>query len=199
MPAKLSVSFAAKSRISLLPFHYQTIIQILVHLCIGNSDLADYGRSTTGAATITNPSDNIALKLTYSRPDFDSKGWLDYLAIQVKRNLIYRGNPLIFRGAKSTNGATTKFNINGLTNNTEIWDITDVFNAKKVTTTNNAFKVVIDSLNQYVAFENTSLKPIGFGKINNQNLHGLGQKESIIITRNGLFMRLLKNWPIFMH
>lgn len=189
VPAKLSVSFAAKSNNFTTSFslsNNNSNIGTFNVGPIGNSDLADYGRSTTGAATITNPSDNIALKLTYSRPDFDSKGWLDYLAIQVKRNLIYRGNPLIFRGAKSTNGATTKFNINGLTNNTEIWDITDVFNAKKVTTTNNAFKVVIDSLNQYVAFENTSLKPIGFGKINNQNLHGLGQKELIIITRNGL-------------
>jgi hypothetical protein len=189
VPAKLSVSFAAKSN------NFTTTFSLLNNNStigtynvgpIGNSDLADYGRSSSGSAIINNPSENIALKLTYSRPDFDSKGWLDFLAIQVKRNLTYRGTPLTFRGAKSTNGATTKFNLSGLNNNVEIWDITDVFNAKKVTTTNNAFKVVIDSLNEYVAFENTTLKPIGFGKINNQNLHGIGQKELIIVTRNSL-------------
>lgn len=189
VPAKLSVSFAAKSNNYTTSFSLSNNgnnIGTFNVGPIGNSDLADYGRATTGSATLNNPTENINLNLAYSRPDFDSKGWLDFMAIQVKRNLVYRGIPLTFRGVKSTPGTTSKFNISGLNNNTEIWDITDVFNPKKVNFTNNSFKVVIDSLNQYIAFENALLKPIAFGKIENQNLHGLPQKDLIIITRNKL-------------
>lgn len=187
VPAKLNVSFGAKSS------NYTTNFSLSSNGSnigtynigpIGNSELADYGRATNGVATINNPSDAISLDLLYTRPDFDSKGWLDYIEIQVKRKLIYRGNPLLFRIAKTSNDAITKINISGLTNNTEIWNVTDVFNPKKINWSSNGFKAVVDSLNQYVAFENTTLVPIAFGKIPNQNLHGLAQKDLIIITRN---------------
>ncbi|MBX7226273.1 MAG: type IX secretion system sortase PorU [Chitinophagales bacterium] len=154
---------------------------------VGSSTLADYGRSSGGTASLANPSDNISVTVTYSRPDFDSRGWLDYIEIQVKRKLIYRNTPLYFRGIATSGSNTYQFEVSNMSSSVEIWDITDVFNPKKVNYAlaggTASFKMTLNGVHEFVALENSSLTPTALGKVENQNLHGLPQADMIIIAR----------------
>ena len=189
-PAKITTSFAARSSAFSTSFSIASNGTNLASYNIGpvgSSTLADYGRSSGGTTSLNNPSDNIAFTVTYNRPDFDSRGWLDFIEIQVKRKLIYRGTPLYFRGIGSGGGNTYQFDISNMNNSVEIWDVSDVFNPKKVNFSLNngtaSFKMLLSGVHEFVALENTVLIPIGMGKIDNQNLHGLPQADMIIIAR----------------
>ena len=139
--------------------------------------------------TLNNVSANLNLNLNFNRNgDFNTKGWLDYLQLNASSNLQYNGQPLYFRSAATIGvGNVTKFSVQNMNNNVEIWDVTNPFEIKKINynlSGNTAsFNIQTDSLKQFVAVENSNEIPIKFGVIANQNLHGLPQQDMLIITR----------------
>ncbi len=140
--------------------------------------------------TLNNVSSNLNLNLNFNRNgDFNTKGWLDYLQLNALSNLKFNSQPLYFRSAASVGvGNVTKFTIQNINNNVEIWDVTNPFEIKKINynlSGNTAsFNIETDSLKQFVAVENTTEIPIKFGVIANQNLHGLAQQDMLIVTRS---------------
>lgn len=141
--------------------------------------------------TFNNPTSNFTLKYTYQTNDFAGKTFLDYINVQARCNLVYNGSPLYFRDIQTVaNNRITKFSINNINSNVQIWDITNPFEAKNINYIiqgNQAiFTINTDSLKEFAVFENISKKPIPLGEVPNQNLHALPQQDYIIITRKKL-------------
>ena len=140
--------------------------------------------------TFTNVPSSFNINLNFNRNgDFNTKGWLDYLQLNTISNLSYLGSPLLFRNQSSVgNGEISKFLIQNVNSNVEIWDVTNPFDVQKINynlSGNTAsFNITTDSLKEFVVFENTTLVPTGLGKISNSDYHNLPQQDYLIITRN---------------
>ena len=154
------------------------------------SGIYSYGMPQEDAFSFNNPASAISLNYQFQSSDFSGRAYLDYINVQAKCNLIYDGNPLYFREQQTVgSGRITKFTISDMNSKVEIWDVTNPFDVKRINYTlagNKAnFTIPTDELKEFVAFENTDLTPVAYGKITNQNLHALSQQDYIIVTRKG--------------
>ncbi len=123
--------------------------------------------------------DQVEIKLTYNNAGNPAaEAYVDYISIKATRALSYVGETLHFSNPINNDGGIGNFNIANAAEINEIWDITDLYNIKKIPTTNAAtfsFKAPITSEKKYVTLaENTYLTPnIDATKtISNQNLKG---------------------------
>ncbi|MFN5182179.1 MAG: type IX secretion system sortase PorU [Bacteroidota bacterium] len=115
-------------------------------------------------------------------------GWLNYIRLNARRNLISSvSTPTFFRDTRSVGvGKISKFIINS-TGGFFIWDVTDIYNVKSQQFVLNGnsieFKQTSDSLKEYVVFNPAQLpSPNYCGMVKNQNLHSLNPAEYIIIS-----------------
>jgi hypothetical protein len=125
-------------------------------------------------------SENVKIKLSYNNNGVPgSKGYLDKIMLIAKRNLQGYGKQFLFQYdlANSSLGIVnyTISNANGIS---QVWDVTDIYNATKVENTNQAsfsFKANLGELRKYVAVDAldyyTPLKT-SKTKVTNQNLKG---------------------------
>jgi len=129
-----------------------------------------------------------APSVTITKQTASSTGWLDYLRLNARRNLVYANTALYFRDSRTQGvGRKTKFQLLS-SESLNVWDITDHFNVRNQLTNYNVgvidFVSQTDTLREYVGFKNDDLAtPIKCGKIMNQDLHGIvGDIDYIIIT-----------------
>ena len=133
----------------------------------------------------------LSFNINYNKPQVVSKGWLNYLTINLRSRLSMVGNQTTFRDSRSVvaNGTSSAEAIFQFPNtvNLKVWDITDVQNVESMTVQNNgnasAFQNDVTEMREYIAF--TSSDSIGVyskGKVANQNLHGLPQADMLIIS-----------------
>jgi hypothetical protein len=155
-----------------------------------SSQTAPLGNARTATGTFTATGNSIQLSVVYTQPNFNATGWLDYLALNVSRNLQMTGNEMKFRVIDSKNHAVVNYNISNLTGQTSIWDVTDLFSIGRVSLSlngsNASFKGEGNTIKQYIAFNVVDQEPVAFGKIANQNLHNLDTKAMVIIVRPSL-------------
>ena len=140
--------------------------------------------------SFTAPSGNFSLKISFTPGGGNVEGWLDFFEIQARRNLTFNGGQISFRDAKTLAPETiTKFTLQNATSQTTIWDVTDFYNVTKMTTENNgqSFKAKTDILREFIAFDNTYETPTFIGKIDNQNLQGKRNIESVIVAHPNFF------------
>lgn len=138
-------------------------------------------------------SGNIKINLTYLKNSSSAQGWLDYITVNARSSLVMPSGQLFFRDARST-GITglAEYRISNAGSAAIVWDITDPVNAKKIATVsdgmNLTFLASTDSLREFAAFNlNGSFpKPImegsDVGPVSNQDIHGAGQTEYIIVS-----------------
>lgn len=157
------------------------------------SDHYQVGRDSNAMLTFPSPSGSVVnFNLTYNKSNNNSRGYLNYLEVNVRRNLQMSGATMFFRNVDHLNsGNYTKYSISGAGKNVQIWDITDQSNIKKIVTTRNGdlieFTDSNEEVKQYVAIDPSvksafTLEPEVVGPIKNQNLHGLPSADMIIIT-----------------
>jgi hypothetical protein len=95
---------------------------------------------------------------------------------------------MAFRDPRSVGpGRITSFTMNNAVDNLELWDVSDLTDVKSVqmnkTGDQCTFKRTTDKLTELVAFDGTSfLTPVMGEKVENQNLHGTGNYDMILIT-----------------
>lgn len=149
-----------------------------------------------GTACYTfNPS-NPVITVNITKQTASAVAWLDYLEINVRRNLIMSGAQMEFRDVNSVGtGNVADFNITSSTA-IQIWDITDIANATSQVLTatgiNYQFRQPADTLREYVAFTgSTFYTPASGRKIPNQNLHALTNKQYIIVTHPNFYQQAL--------
>ena len=159
-----------------------------------NDDI--YANNTISSGTFTNSINNeINLSTIYYPTSSSSIGWLDYIEINCRRNLILSANQLIFRDIKSVGvGNVSQFTIQNANLSTNVWKITDPYNINNVIGNfdgnNYTFKLPTDSLETFIAFYGSNFpNPNYVGSVTNQNLHSIGILKSVdmLIVTNKLF------------
>lgn len=156
-----------------------------------SDNIYEVARSATGIYDFTPTSDLLGFKLSYSSTSSLSKGYLNFLEVNVRRSLIMTGAVLTIQnpdylGTDSYN----RYHLTTTNSNVQIWDITDQINVKKVNTTAGSGELTFLSYNKtqkyYLAINPASSssfsKPEIVGTVANQNLHALPQTDMIIIT-----------------
>ena len=115
-------------------------------------------------------------------------GYIDYIDFFARAQLRYTDKQLFISDTRSVTPArVTRFTVSGASV-LQVWDITDSFTPKIMETASSAssttFTAATDSLRKFVAFAtSTLLRPlISKDPLPNQDLHGLGPADMIIVT-----------------
>lgn len=135
-----------------------------------------------------NPSSSVVkLDITYNKPNTFSKGWLDYVRVNARRNLILTGDQMRFRDVQSVgSGNIAEYLLTNSGSSVKIWEITDVLNPTEINTSLSgntmSFKLAADSLREFVAFKKYKTNVYPVGEIQNQNLHSLSDVDYVILS-----------------
>lgn len=127
------------------------------------------------------------INLKYNRPPSGSVGWLDYIELNVKRQLVFGTDQLTFRCPESVaDGTISQFSIANANSSTILWDITDFSNEVSIPLNTSGskaeFKSNTDILREFIAFTPNMAYSAGFvEKISNQNLHAIKNVDMLII------------------
>jgi len=155
---------------------------------VPTSYTSDYARASTDTLSFDAGSSAINIDVKYNKPSNNSLGWLNYIQINAMRNLSFTGTQMSFRNVSSVGaGNISEFVINNANSALRVWDVTNPFVPKyqNFNFSNNTinFSIQTDTLKEFIAFDGQSFYAPQFaGKIPNQNLHGLGQYDFIIVT-----------------
>ncbi len=121
--------------------------------------------------------DTIDVNLNYLVPDNNSIGWLNYIEINVMRDLIFTGSQMMFRDFSNVGeGNVTEFVISQTPLQFMVWDVTDPLEPAEVLVNSAGetirFSLETDKLRQLIGFDNGGfLTPKPIGRVENQNLH----------------------------
>jgi len=145
-------------------------------------DAATAGASTTSFTA----TENVAIKLTYNNSGVpSSSGYLDYIILKAKRNLRGYGKQFRFQlNDAATNAGIIEYQLSNATGISQVWDITDIYNATKVENAGGAnftFKAYLGELRKYIAVDpNNFYSPLkeSQSRVANQNLKGTILKNS---------------------
>jgi len=152
-----------------------------------NSYLDPYAdvQTATLSALNNNPA-SISLDITKQTPG--NVGWMDYLIVNARRNLV-ASKQFQFRDTRvSGAGNICNYNINNPSGlNLKIWNVTDPINPfiQDFSTSGSSvsFSASADSIIEYaVAPSNDYYTPAFVGQVANQNLHALQQADYVIVT-----------------
>lgn len=149
------------------------------------ADYARFAEDTMGFFPIDSN-----VNITISKITTGSIGWLNFIEINVVRNLNFKGHQMRFRNTGCIgNGNIAEFRMSNSNASIKLWDITNPFNIKNqqynLTASDLCFRVPTDSLREFIAFDpaDAGFQTVLFeGKVQNQNLHALGKTDMIIIT-----------------
>ncbi len=189
-PVQMKTRVAARSSISSNFKYYLNGTQLVETLPVPTVSFTtdQYAKTAVSETGFNATTSVIKLKVTYSKPLSASIGWMDYIALNVRRHLKFSGGMMAFRDPFSAgSGNIAEFELSGATASTLVWNITDPLNIAKVGTTLNGstlkFRLPADSLSEYIAFDGSSYYNVSFvGKVPNQNLHGIANPDLVIIT-----------------
>jgi hypothetical protein len=163
---------------------------------VGNISLKDYtglyARNILVADSFYVNNDQIQVKVQYVPKESNAEGFLDYIRLNARRELVFTDGQMPFRDIKSMNsGNVSKFRVRQMDANHEVWEITNFFNPKSIqgSLAGDVFEFTLktDALREFIAFDrNKAYKPIldgsDVGTIANQDLHGLTAPDYVIIT-----------------
>lgn len=128
------------------------------------------------------------IRLDYQSASNGAVGYLDFIEINTRRALTFDGNSFLFRDLSSV-GATSKANyqIANSDASVRVWDITDPYNAVAMngSLTGNTYSFTQDAttLHEFAAIKgDIASQPEYIGRVDNQNLHGLGATDFVIVT-----------------
>lgn len=127
----------------------------------------------------------------------NAKFYFDYAEVQYKEDLIFNNSQMNFRNFEIIEGTNELygFSIGNATTLDQVWDVSDITNAKRVTNKNAqnsafSFGYRTDSPifnNEFAAFRNdAAFEPSFVSKIDNQDLASLKNVDYLIITQPAL-------------
>lgn len=186
----LAADVAAKSNIS-SSFAFHVNNQLVKTLSIPPTNStnvnADYAYTKFDSTSFIANGPNMTIKIVYSKPMASSVGYLNYFTLNAVRDLKFSGNQMIFRDTRTADNAyITQYTLDKSGSDVTIWNITDRINVTRMETNNVndklTFIVDSDQLEEFIAFSGSYYSASLIGKVTNQNLHGLGDYEMIIVT-----------------
>ncbi len=130
-------------------------------------------------------SNNLSTTITYNAPG--AEGWLDFININFRSSLNFLGKGFIFRDLNSVGQPVAEFQITGVNNNVEVWNITNPLTPKRQQTnisgSNLSFSSSSLELQEFICFDRTDnfSIPTAIGAITNQNLHSIDNVDGILV------------------
>ena len=156
----------------------------------GNGDnTTDYYKFAYVKQPMVLSSENIDAKIIYPFPAgaSSSEGWLDYIQLNVRRNLVLSGDQISFRDLKTVGtGNITQFTFSNASN-AKVWMLddtgADVGIAVNHEGGNLKFSYKTEDIHEFVIFnpEGTLLQPKAKGLITPQNVHGIAAADLVIV------------------
>ncbi|MCD4747629.1 MAG: type IX secretion system sortase PorU [Bacteroidales bacterium] len=186
----LKINVAAKSTTSSsfdVYINNNKITNIIVSAASGTTG-SNYAKSSTKIVYFYASGSNFTLKIVYNKSTSNSIGWLNYFELNAKRHLKFNNSQLSFRDINSVGtGNISEFTLSNASSSVIIWNVTNPTNVKKIDAilngNNLTFSLPTDTLQEFIAFDGSDFySPQFIEKIKNQDLHGLGQYEMIIIS-----------------
>ena len=188
-PLYLKVSLAGRSTTS-TTFNISTNGELLQTIDVPSVVLGSsiYARTlTSNYEQFFSTGDLVSVGITFNKPGTTDMGWLNYIEINVIRELVFDGGQLNFRDVRST-GADhiAQYEIGSTASNVRIWNVTDQasISALPVSPSGNGylFKNYADELSEYIIFDGSAYyTPEFVEKVENQDLHSLQPAEFIIV------------------
>lgn len=156
----------------------------------GNGDnTTDYYKFAYLESPLFLSTDNIDAKIIYPYPTgaSASEGWLDFIQLNVRRNLILSGEQMNFRDLQTVgDGNITQFSLSNASN-ASVWLLDEKGAQAKIAATSQgttlSFNIATPELKEFVVFNPAAnlLRPTAKGLIENQNVHGIASADLIII------------------
>jgi hypothetical protein len=132
--------------------------------------------------------DDVHVKVKYSLPSNTSQGWLDFLCLNARCQLVFDGTELQFRDVRSVGLKNiARFTIRNAGNDMVVWDVTDFTRPEKMAGEQNgsefSFKAKADSLKEYIAFTPGNGVPVPefVEDVENQDLHAVSNVDYVIL------------------
>ncbi len=136
----------------------------------------------------------INLRVVYNKTESSDDGYLDYITVNVRRNLAVYGNSVFFRDHTVTGSdVLAHFTVGNASPQTEIWDITDRHRIRRIPSAlaGNMLEFTDSAqvLKEYVAVNTAASFPKpeisqtqkDLGPVANQNLHATGPCQMLIV------------------
>ncbi len=155
---------------------------------VGTSPTSAAGRVGNASISFTPSGTPVSVGVNYQKGNPDAVGWLDYIAVNVTRQLNMVGNQMRFRDTLGISpGGITRYQLGQSSTVFQVWDITDnlhpVNTPFTLTGTTAEWKSETSQLREFIAFTNAGyLLPTPKGRVLNQDLHALSTPDLMIIT-----------------
>ncbi|GHM99670.1 peptidase C25 [Cytophagales bacterium WSM2-2] len=142
--------------------------------------------SESSASASSQNAQQVRYQFTKGGPGI-SIGYLDYFIFGVKRKLALYNDQTLFVSSESLNNPNSTFQINLVTTNNQVWEVTNAFNAKnqlvQLTGSTFTFSAKTDSLRKFVVFDPAKIaKPKFESTVTNQDLHAISSADMLIIS-----------------
>ncbi len=163
---------------------------------VSGSSYDNYAKILSGCYSFAPTASNVTVNVT--KQTTDAVAWLNYIEVNVRRQLTMSGTQMIFRDAQSMGiGNVAQYNVTSSLP-IQIWDISDLSNIKLQSVVNpvaTLFQFILpaDTLKQFVAFTGSSYNtPTASGVVANQNLHALSDKNFIVVAHPDFYQEALQ-------
>jgi hypothetical protein len=150
--------------------------------------IAMVNTNTYSVALPAGAGSELRIGLTYTSSDATATGYLDYLELNVQRQLRLSGSQQQFRSLENIAPQAVSRFVLGNAAGATVWDVTNPRNAQAQTLdASGSFLAKTDTLREFVAFQPTGSFPAPrpFGRVANQDLHDLnaaGNLDLVIVT-----------------
>ena len=149
-----------------------------------------YGYNVGGWVSAQPSNDRLRITLKHDAlgSTSTSEGYVDYILVNAWRHLTFTGDQMLFRNPEASfSEKTYEYRLAGASQQTQVWNVTNPRNPSIVKGQLNgstlSFKVIGNRENEFVAHNgSTYYSAKSFGKVDNQNLHGIRDVDFVILT-----------------
>lgn len=189
VPACVTARLAARSTSGNSSFNVTVNGNSLFNVSISQVSgdyLATYAREKIESGCVTLDRPSLDIQLTYSKPG-SAIGYLNYLEVNVMRQLKMSGSQLHFRSIESSGpDRISEFRIGTQGKQIQVWDVTHPDSILDIQVnyagTLCSFRMPTETLREFVAFDGSGFQNLDFsGRVENQDLHGAGIYDYVIV------------------
>ena len=141
-------------------------------------------------------STTLNFNLTYQYSEGLANGYLDFIEVDAIVPMTMNGDMMIMH-VPAGDGSVCRHKLTSTTNDTRIWDVTDICNTTQMTLGGGSsyvfFNAATDKPHTYIAFNENSFKtPVSVVSIDNQDIHGAANPDLVIVCHPSLKSEALR-------
>ena len=152
------------------------------HAGVSGAYYGAYAGIAAGINSFTLPSESFDLTVKFSNPSSSDNAWMDYVEIVCDRQLKMTGAQMPFRNTSSKSNGIIQYNLSNISG-ARVWNVTSQTSVTEVPLSNSNFKANGGQINEFIAFTSSNYLSVkSFGKVANQDLHGIQNADYVIVT-----------------